>query len=193
MTLCNHSTIGKLFQLKSPDEKALIDRLEKFNISYKQVNKDLCTISFNEQDYDYEIIDEYVFSSLSSTSKLIVKCMTTDKFFFFIKGNYETVHPLIDDKNDIILIEDILNSDFGFYVKSVLFVFKELTNEEANKFINDLQIAKLSHIDLEKKIKTVYESIEKDMKYLGIAGLEYVIYEENINAIKNLNDAGIKT
>jgi hypothetical protein len=70
---------------------------------------------------------------------------------------------------------------------------KSLKNEEALKFINDLQIAKLSHIDVDKKIKAVYKNIEKDLKYLGIAGLEYMICEENIKTIKTLNNAGIKT
>jgi Cation transport ATPase len=130
---------------------------------------------------------------LTSTKKLIVKCLTSNKIFIFAKGNYEIIVPFISDENDLEILDEILKSQVGFFVKPLLFVFKELTNEESTKFMNDLRIAKLSHIGVDKKIKAVYKTIEKDLKYLGIVGLEYVIYEDSINTIKTLNDAGVKT
>ena len=147
------------------DEKALANTLAKFGVSFKQVTKDLCSITCNEKVFDYQILDEYTFNSLSPNSKILVKSLTTNKILFFVKGNYEIINPLISDENDRNFIEETIKSEIGFIIKTVLFVYKELKNEEALKFINDLQIAKLSHIDVDKKIKAVYKNIEKDLKY----------------------------
>ena len=178
---------------EGPEEKALANTLLKLNISFHQPTKDLFTIACNDKVSDYKILDEYTFNSLSTNNKILVKCLKTNKIFFFVKGNYELIKPLLSDENDISFLEEIIKSEIGLMVKAIIFVFRELKHQEALKILNDLQVAKRSPVNIDEKVKGVYKNIEKDLVYLGMSGLEYVISEENIKTIRTLNNAGIKT
>ena len=192
MCLCKNPPINKILHFECHEEKALANTLLKLNVSLNHPAKDLITIECTDKSYDYEILDEFAFDSVSS-NKIIVKCLTTKKIFLFVKGNYELIKPLISDENDIAFLVETAESDISLLLKTILFVYKELNNQEALNFLNDLRVIKRSRVNVDEKIKDLYKNIEKDLIYLGIAGLEYVISEENIKTIRTLNNAGIKT
>ena len=89
-------------------------------------------------------------------------------------------------------IEDLQRSEVLSGVKCILYAYKELTSIEKDGFVFDLNNALISPINVAGKVALVYEKYEKNSKYLGIVGLEYIISEENKQAIRNIKNSQIK-
>ena len=111
----------------------------------------------------------------------------------FAKGNKKFIKYVLTDETEADFVEETVKTQAVFGIRSIIFVYKEFLVAEEENLIFDLKNARLSPINVDKKVAAVYEKFEKNLKYLGLAGLECVISDENKKTITTLNNAGVKT
>ena len=183
---------SKLTKIKNNDDQVVASVLAKFGVFVNKRTSNYCEIESNGKIGQFQIVHELGYDDNFQCFKLVVMCKSTFSFYLLVKGRTDSVKTIINNENDLVFIEDLQRSEVLSGVKCILYAYKELTSIEKDGFVFDLNNALISPINVAGKVALVYEKYEKNSKYLGIVGLEYIISEENKQAIRNIKNSQIK-
>jgi len=168
------------YSASSPDELALIMGSKEVGIVYNR--RSASTISLrvgnpnNESvtDEEYEALVEFPFDSTRKRMSLLVKNITTGRFYLMAKGADSIMLPRI--KIDIQTQQRVEADLYKFAcegLRTLVFSKKELTAKEYTDFNSTYQSLKTS-IDSrkEEKLNDLFNSMERDLTYLGGSAIE---------------------
>lgn len=197
MALCNNVTPiytdgKKNFQASSPDEVALVNKAEDFGVKLKSRTQNKIIITnCMDVDEEYKILANFPFSSERKRMGIIVQNTVTNEIVFYLKGADIVMKDMLMEVKRGYLLDkcDDLSKDG---LRTLVLTQKLLKSEEYKEWEEKYSRAQNSMTKREEKIAEAIGNLEKNMTYLGVAGVEDKLQEDINKSIENLRNAGIK-
>ncbi|OMJ71781.1 hypothetical protein SteCoe_29926 [Stentor coeruleus] len=197
LALCNNVTPinengQKILQASSPDEIALVRFAEEIGVVlYKRTTKEI-TIRTDKGRDAYKILNIFPFTSSSKRMGIILHHKKTDRIIFYLKGADE----VIKDKIGANVAQTKMVEDCETYamegLRTLAITQRILSAEEYKEFStsHDRAAALMENRDFE--LRKVIDSIETNMDYLGVTGVEDKLQDDVDKVISKLINGGIK-
>ena len=182
----------RVFQASSPDEIALVETVEQLGI--KLINRDQNSISIENAIgvmENYEILANFPFSSENKRMGIILKNRETDKITFYLKGADAIMKEKVPQRQRGYLL-DICETLAAEGLRTLVITEKNLSEDEFTKWNKIYQDATQSMTRRQENIKRAIESLEVNMKFLGITGVEDKLQDDVLSTLETLRHAGIK-
>jgi phospholipid-translocating ATPase len=183
MSLCHSAYVeqnekGLVYQSSSPDEIALLMGASKMGYIFKQkTSSSIEILNFNGEYQIWDLLLELPFDSTRKRMSVIVKLRNNNenKIYLFTKGADSSMFGSrmnIDKDNELKIKVDI--EKFAREgLRTLVFVRKEITEEESKSYINEFNILTMSNDkEKESKIMELYDKIEYGFDYLGSSAIE---------------------
>uniref|UniRef100_A0A8C2GC90 Phospholipid-transporting ATPase n=1 Tax=Cyprinus carpio TaxID=7962 RepID=A0A8C2GC90_CYPCA len=187
-------TEGELFyQAQSPDEGALVTAARNFGFVFRSRTPE--TISLVEMGVPttYELLAVLDFNNVRKRMSVIVRS-PEGKLTLFCKGAdtiiYERLHPSSSKLMEV--TTEHLNEYAGEGLRTLALAYKDLDEDEFEKWKERHHEASTSLEDREAKLDTIYEEIEKDLLLLGASAVEDKLQDGVPQTIEQLAKADIK-
>ncbi|OMJ80057.1 hypothetical protein SteCoe_19786 [Stentor coeruleus] len=190
--ICNHYFPNQNMKNISADEKVMIALVEELGVSLFQRASSLSILKHGETEQKYDILCSYGFYSEQKFNKILIKNKDSNEAILIVKGSLDSLQNLFDD-NDDSSFEEALKSPYLENLRKIVCGYKIFPEKNTKEFLFDYKIAKLSPVNIEGRLASVFEKHEKGLKYLGIIGIENPIKKGTKNCVMQLNQAGIKT
>ena len=197
LALCNNVTPlqdenKKVFQASSPDEIALVEFAQEIGVElFHRDSKEIVLRTSRGKDR-YTILETFPFTSATKRMGIILHHRKTDRVIFYLKGADE----VIKDKIGSNISQTKMLEDCETYamdgLRTLAITQRILTQEEYERFRSEYQRAASEMVNREAKIRKVIDSIEVNMDFLGVTGVEDKLQEGVDKVIGKLNSGGIK-
>ncbi|XP_043106554.1 phospholipid-transporting ATPase ID [Puntigrus tetrazona] len=187
-------TEGELFyQAQSPDEGALVTAARNFGFVFRSRTPE--TISLVEMGVPttYELLAVLDFNNVRKRMSVIVRS-PEGKLTLYCKGAdtiiYERLHPSSSKLMEV--TTQHLNEYAGEGLRTLALAYKDLEEDEFEKWRERHHEASIALDDREAKLDTIYEEIEKDLMLLGASAVEDKLQDGVPQTIEQLAKADIK-
>lgn len=182
----------KIFQASSPDEVALVKIAESINMKLLERTQLKMTIqNASGVKENYQILANFPFSSETKRMGIIVKHIETGRIIFYLKGADAIMkYKLPEYQRGFVLDEVEELAKMG--LRTLIISQKFLTEKEFNDWNIQYEEANSVLVNRDAAVRRVVESLENDMEFLGITGVEDKLQEDVSSTIEALREAGIK-
>lgn len=182
------------YQASSPDELALVNAAKHFGFTFQ--HKDIDNkIYLNICDENIVLTRLAVLDYTSDRKRMsIVLRMSDGSVMLFTKGSDDCIIPKCKKSYGT----QNLHNSLAFYLENGLrtlaIASKKLSKLEEMEFLTQYDFAISGYEDTKKEKDTelAFESIEKNMNFLGITAVEDQLQDNVPETIKHIKDAGIK-
>lgn len=190
LAICNSVTPDETsFVGISRDEIAMVEAAKTMGIRLHSRNQASIEVDILGTTENYQILAISPFSSTIKKSSILIK--TPTDYILYVKGNYEVIIKTLEENTTDDLEHHHQNiSNQGY--RTVLMAYKKIPESLAQEFISKVEKAKNIPVNSEGRIQVLFQELEKDSTYLGIAGIEDVVLPETIKTVEILQKAGIK-
>lgn len=197
MCLCHNVTPvmeqgKKVYQGSSPDEIALVQIAEMMGFVIK--NRDESSISITNilgKQEDYKILANFPFSSATKRMGIILQHVQSERYIFFVKGADTVMKDKVPEKQRGFLLDECENlAREG--LRTLVFSQKYLLRSEFEEWKRKYDEASQLLVNREQKTQAVINSLEKDMEFLCVTGVEDKLQEDVVSTLESLRNAGIK-
>uniref|UniRef100_A0A8C1KI99 Phospholipid-transporting ATPase n=1 Tax=Cyprinus carpio TaxID=7962 RepID=A0A8C1KI99_CYPCA len=191
--MAEEKTEGLFYQAQSPDEGALVTAARNFGFVFRSRTPE--TISLVEMGVPttYELLAVLDFNNVRKRMSVIVRS-PEGKLTLFCKGAdtiiYERLHPSSSKLMEV--TTEHLNEYAGEGLRTLALAYKDLDEDEFEKWKERHHEASTSLEDREAKLDTIYEEIEKDLLLLGASAVEDKLQDGVPQTIEQLAKADIK-
>lgn len=180
----------RTYQASSPDEVALVKWCENIGVVLEQRTKEKITLNIlNEKEKTFKILYIFPFTSDTKRMGIIIKDLETDEILFCLKGA-DMIMKKIVEKND--WLDEEVDNMAREGLRTLVIGMKKLTPEEFGNFERDFRIANSELNDRSEKVQNVICKLEKNLKLLGLTGVEDKLQENVEQSLENLRNAGVK-
>ncbi|OMJ93370.1 hypothetical protein SteCoe_3608 [Stentor coeruleus] len=198
LAMCNNVTPikeengEKGLQASSPDEIALVRFAEEIGIElYKRTSKKIIIRTVKGRD-SYMILNIFPFTSASKRMGIILYHKKTDRIIFYLKGADEVIKEKIaSNVAQTKMIEDCETYAMEG-LRTLAITQRILTKDEYDEFKKNYDKAAASMDNRDDMLRKVIDTIEKNMDYLGVTGVEDKLQDGVDKVISKLNSGGIK-
>jgi phospholipid-translocating ATPase len=145
----------------------------------------------NGQEQEYEILENFPFSSESKRMGIIVRNKEAQTIMFYLKGAEVVLEKKVRPEQRISLTESCeqLAQDG---LRTLVISQKELTEQEFTEFSKRFKEARASLGDREALVQQVIEAVEDGMEFLAVTGVEDRLQDHVLETIEKFRDAGIQ-
>ena len=195
--LCNNVTpiedeTGRTLQAASPDEVSLVKFAEMQGFILN--NRKIYEIGIKDPSgtiTQYKILKNFPFSSERKRMGILLRNLTTNKIIFFLKGADSIMMTKLSENEQIYVSEEteVLSRE-GY--RTLVFAYKEFSEQEWNKFEEEFKEAELDMKNREIREEECVEDMEKGMILSAITGVEDMLQDNVKDCIMHLREAGIK-
>uniref|UniRef100_A0A8C1KJF4 Phospholipid-transporting ATPase n=1 Tax=Cyprinus carpio TaxID=7962 RepID=A0A8C1KJF4_CYPCA len=191
--MAEEKTEELFYQAQSPDEGALVTAARNFGFVFRSRTPE--TISLVEMGVPttYELLAVLDFNNVRKRMSVIVRS-PEGKLTLFCKGAdtiiYERLHPSSSKLMEV--TTEHLNEYAGEGLRTLALAYKDLDEDEFEKWKERHHEASTSLEDREAKLDTIYEEIEKDLLLLGASAVEDKLQDGVPQTIEQLAKADIK-
>jgi phospholipid-translocating P-type ATPase (flippase) len=202
MALCHECLIeetsdGLTYIGQSPDEITLVDSAMKIGVKYARTIGNIIEIQMLQGNrltsVQYERICLFEFDSDRKRNSIVVKDLSNNKHFLFIKGADNIMLGLLSNTNTEYtekISKDLLGfSEKGF--RTLVLGYKVIEREEFEIFKAQYDEASCSIDCREERIKKAAEMIESNVTLLGCTAVEDSLQDQVPETIQDLLAAGI--
>ena len=168
----------KLYQASSPDEVALVKFAETINM--KLINRDFNSITIensNSVEEKYLILACFPFTSDTKRMGIILKHVATNRIIFYLKGADSIMKFKVPEVQRGFLMDEC-ESLAREGLRTLVISQKFLTKREYEEWQKIYDEAQNSMVNREENVKKAIESLEVDMEFLGITGVEDKLQED---------------
>ena len=131
---------------------------------------------------EYDILQNFPFSSESKRMGIIVRHRQSNKIIFYVKGADVIMAPMVKPGQRSACVEFCENlSRDG--LRTLVITQKLVPEETYQTFAARLRDAKSSMVDREAEIAKTIASLEKDMEFLATTGVEDKLQENVLETI----------
>ena len=197
MALCNHTSakqMGEEYFSLSVDDRILVETAALLGVKLLTRTHSACTLNFNGDELEFLVLGYENYSDSTKKCRILVRDPRQSCGYLYIKGSKEEMldifHLTYDEKTSI---EEFTLSKNLIRMRTILMGFKRLSSQELEEFDFSYQTALSSPINSSGRVDAVFEQLEKNCEYLGIAALEDVINRETRQCLSLFSQAGIKT
>ena len=171
----------------SEDDKALAQAAANFGFKVIARDEDSCVIQIFEEEVMFYVLGTQAFSSVHKKSRIIVKQSGASEVYMYIKGTKRAMKNIFEDS---LAFKDYKKVIVEY--RSLYLAYKLLNRREVKQFMFEYGNAKMSLVNKEGRVESVFEKFDKNATFLGIVGLEDKVADDTIQAISSLKEAGIK-
>lgn len=202
MALCHECLIeekedGITFIGQSPDEITLLDAAMQIGIKYTKCIGGVIDLEITRDNEtlisQYEKISMFEFDSYRKRNSIVVKDLTLQKYFLFIKGADDAIIERSSKVSALYLekySKDLKNfSEKG--LRTLLLGYKEISVEDFQNFELKFNEASTSIDSREEKLKHLANSIESNIIVLGCTAVEDSLQDDVPQTIQDIRNAGI--
>lgn len=191
MALCNNLTQFNDEFLGSNHEIAFVRTAKTFGYSIKKGNK-LVDLTWNENVTSFKEIASVKYSKKKKRSRILLKNFAGGGILC-VKGKPETMIPLLN-------ITPIQSEELSTLIEEqeskgqrcTIFSYKHFTNNEIEEFEGKVKRIRQSLINYEGRIEAMFRDLEKNLKYVGVAGISNKLLINTTETLGKLKKAGIK-
>ena len=197
MCLCHNVTpvienSQKIYQGSSPDEIALVQIAEM--MGYIVDYRDESTISITNisgKKEDYKVLANFPFSSSTKRMGIILQHVQSGRYIFYLKGADTVMKDRVPDKQKGFLMDEceVLAREG---LRTLVFSQKYLLESEYQAWRKKYDEATHVLVNREERIQEVVSSLEKDMEFLCVTGVEDKLQDDVCTTLETLRNAGIK-
>lgn len=197
LAICNNVTPvyegkEKTFQASSPDEIALVEYAWKAGLELSHRTTNNIVLRFQEQEIDFKILQTFPFSSASKKMGIILQHTNSGKIIFYIKGAEEAIKDtLASAQAKVKMFEDCESLAMEGY-RTLVIAQRIMSIEEYEDFSQRLEYARSFLENRDERCHEVIKSIEKDMEFLGVTGVEDKLQHKVDKIIARIKSAGIR-
>lgn len=187
--LCNNSLqiVNQKFEGVSQDEIAMVEKIQNSGCFIKRKEDVHLDLEIGNTFTKVEILAVLEFNSKRQRMSTVIKIKQTDSknlkvgdIFILTKGS---------DQRLALCLEQQIPVDTNPSYRSLLLIYKKIDSiSEIEKFLNEYQENTL----VTEKIDRLFEQIETNMKFSGIAYVEDKIAFKVRETVRQFEDAGIK-
>ncbi|KAJ4756002.1 Phospholipid-transporting ATPase [Rhynchospora pubera] len=198
MALCNtvipiKSSSGEtIYKAQSQDEEALVRAAAQLYMALISKNCNTAVLSFCEDNIQYDILEVLEFTSDRRKMSVAVKNLQTGGILLLSKGASEAILPASLSGQNIRPYVDAVEHYSHQGLRTLCMAYRELNEEEYKIWSNMYKEASCSLVDRERKVAKVSNSLECDLKILGVAAIEDRLQDGVPETISTLRNAGIK-
>lgn len=180
-----------VYEGQSPDEIALIEGL--VTESYVLIGKNKPTISalIDGRLTQYEYLGTIEFNSDRKRMSVVVR-LPNRKIYVFTKGADNVMLNLFDEDQEKKFIEDQLYEFSVDGLRTLVFAYREISDEEYSQFAHALHLADISLDNREYLLDEAAHIVEKDLIFLGASAIEDRLQNEVPETIEYIRNMGIK-
>ncbi|OMJ75673.1 hypothetical protein SteCoe_25143 [Stentor coeruleus] len=193
LSICNHFYPNQEMKNISADEKVMVALAEELGLSLFHRASTFVILKYGETEYKYDILGCYGLYSEQKFNKILIKNRDSNEIVLLVKGNTDSIQHIFEDEDEIMSFEDGLKSRYLANLRKIVCGYKIFDEKTAKDFLFDYKNAKLSPVNVEGRVASVFEKYEKSLKYLGFIGIENPIKKGTKDCVTQLNKAGIKT
>ena len=144
----------------------------------------------NQDDEEYDILQNFPFTSESKRMGIILKHRQSGKIVFYVKGADTVMAPKVKPGQRSTCQEFCENlSRDG--LRTLVITQKLIPEQEYNDFAARLKTARASMVNREEEISKVIMGLEYEMEFLAVTGVEDKLQENVLETIDVLRQAGI--
>ncbi|KAH8548896.1 hypothetical protein BGW37DRAFT_559478 [Umbelopsis sp. PMI_123] len=182
------------YKSESPDESALVAAVKNIGFTFLKRRGNVLTADILGELYEYELLNVIEFNSTRKRMSVIIRrpdpwndiilyCKGADNVIIerLNPGQQGDIEQLLKD------IEDFSNEG----LRTLVFGYKTLSDEEYDKWSERLRIASTATENRAEKIDQVNELVERDFTLLGATAIEDKLQYHVPDCIETLRDAGI--
>lgn len=197
LAVCNNVTPVwedqfKKLQASSPDEIALVQFAQKIGLELESRSADYVSLKFDGKVENYKILQNFPFTSASKKMGIILQHESSQKIIFYIKGAEEAIKPTLGSINSCTKMYEDCESLAMEGLRTLVIAQRLVTSEEYETFSRELENARSFMENREEKCQEVIKTLEKNMEYLGVTGVEDKLQHKVDKIIGKITSAGIK-
>ena len=182
----------KDFHASSPDEIALVKIAEKLGMEL--LMRDHLRIKIKNAkgfEENYRILANFPFTSENKKMGIIVKHEESEKIIFYLKGADTVMKETVPEIQRGFLLDECENlAREG--LRTLVLTQKYMHQEEFDHWEKKYRDAQMTINDRAEKIKNVMNSLENNMEFLGVTGVEDKLQEDVYQTLENIRNAGIQ-
>lgn len=194
------------YQASSPDEHSFLKFCDSLNIRFESETKSssqtIRTIRYSDgQEEQYELLEVLEFDSTRRRMSVIVRQIKSNQIMLLTKGAESNVLPICTKSSEAQRLACDTSArkyaEDGW--RTLVLAYKELSVVEWTTVQSRLRAAyeKLTSADTstvrrDDALRPIYESIECDMKVVGVTGIEDKLQEGVAETLEFLRQGGIK-
>lgn len=197
MALCNNTStkgMGEEYFSMSEDDKVLVETSMLLGLKLLSRSSGALILNFDGEELEFMVIGNQPFTSLNKKCRIVVKNPHQDCAFLYVKGSKEDMLDIFsltyEEKTSI---EEFTLSKTLIKMRFIMMGYKKLNSAELENFDFSYQTAISSPVNSLGRIDDLFETLEKDLEFLGIVAIEDLIQESTSNSLKLLSQAGVKT
>ena len=159
-------------EASSPDEVALVKFGYQLKMRLVDRSREKCTmVNICNKSESFEVMASFPFTSESKKMGCLLKSKLSGRYIYYLKGAEMVMEKKIKAGARPSLLEACENlASEG--LRTLVFAQKVLTERQAEQFLEHLDKASKRLKNRELHVNRVQNSIEKDMDYLGVTGVE---------------------
>ena len=187
------------YKSNSQDDIALVKAARNLNMKLINRSDEIRFVNCLEKEEKFEILIEFPFKSEEKRMGIIIKDKKDNSIKFFLKGADQVLTNKIIKKEYKSFIEKKTKELANLGLRTLVLCYKELSINEYDEFSREYEEANCSLIDSQKLCYELRESLENDMEFLTILGIEGIILiildtlQDNVFfTIRSFIEAGIK-
>ena len=171
----------------SADDKILAEMAALFGFRILSRDEDSCVLLINDEEVFFYVLGTQAFPSDKKTSRIVVKRRGSADIYMYLKGSKQAMQHIYKESFETEEIDRAIIEYRNLYLG-----YKLMSKKEVDNFMFEYSNARLSFVNKEGQVESVFEKYEKDAKFLGILGLEDSVTEETKLSITYLKNAGVK-
>ena len=198
MGLCHTVKCDKQgeYQAMSPDEEALVIAAKCLGYTFNANRFGCFELSTRNNEYEYSEIGVNHFTSERKRMSLVLEFFDSQyPPVLLCKGADSEIIPRLRLGGDAKKVKKLKNTVLKFArngLRTLVYSRKLLSEEELRDYKAKYKAASNSMNDRKVVLEKLAEEFERDMEFLGVAGIEDKVQEGVVEAIQSLKQAGIK-
>lgn len=193
LALCHNLHQHKDEFIGFPEEIALVKSAASFGFVLNIPEDNIYAISKEGSNKDYyRIVASRPFNKEKQRLRILLEGSQASGILY-VKGSADAILPLLDVDESLLrnIKENIeLMSNSG--LRTMIFAYKKISAEEVLETKSKIQRIKKSLLNPESRIEAMFKELEKNLKFLGIAGLSENLLPGVAETLNSIKEAGIK-
>jgi len=196
LALCHNVTpiwdqTGVHYQASSPDEVALVKFAETLDYKLRERRQEYIMLENPKGGVEqYIILQIFPFASATKRMGIILKHQKSGKVIFYLKGAEDVMATKVLERTRHRILEDC-ETLAREGLRTLVITQRELQPEEYSAWKAAYDAVQLSMEDRDAKVRAHIDSLEHDMEYLAVTGVEDKLQENVPQTIENMQNAGI--
>lgn len=180
------------YQASSPDEKALVEVAERFDITFLGEEGNDLVLKVGEHTEMYERLQIIEFTSERKRMSVILRDRD-GKIWLFCKGAESSVFPLCTNYSCVQETDRDINIFANKGLRTLAIAYREVPEEEYERVAEAIKRLDGKSAESLQQVTQQYRALERHLTLIGATGVEDCLQDNVADTLASLRAAGVKT